>query len=147
MTFMVRNRHYALPSHSVKQIIENHDGVKKVFCGSSTIKGIIDFEGDLVSILDTPAVLEIVEEGRDPIILICKEKGMEGAAGLMVSAIKGMEIVDSSAIKPAHGSEATYIHGFIRERADKSEKVVALIDLKRFLDYAFAMGQKAKNTA
>lgn len=139
---MVRNMCFALPSHSVKEIIEGSERLKKISYGGSVLKGVMNFDGELVSILDTPSILDMKEEGEEPIILICKEKEMDSVAGLTVSVIKGMEVIDRSGIKPTHGKEASYIHGFIREAADGDEGVVALIDLKKFLDHALTMTEK-----
>jgi len=133
--FMAGERHLALPSHSVREIVDSGANIKNLSYGGPALKGVINFEGELISVLETACMFDLKEAGREFLILICREKGMEGAVGLTVSAIEGMETIDISGIKPSSGNEAAYIRGFIRETG---ENVVALLDLGKLLDFALS---------
>lgn len=138
ITFNIRDRYFAFPSQQVKEIIENSGNVKPIFYGGNAIKGIITYEGNLISILNTPFLLDIKGGGSEHLILICKVRGSETPAGLTVSSVRGMGFVNPPDIKAPHGNEASYISGFFREMVDNEWKVVALLDLKKFLDHALA---------
>lgn len=140
--FMVRDRCFALPSNNVKEVIDGYDNVKDISYGGHALKGVISFGGNLISVLDSASIFDIKSNGEEPMILVCKGKGMDWAAAITVSSIKGMEIVESSVIKPSHGDEATYISGYIREKTGGGETVVALIDLRKLLDYALTKVEK-----
>lgn len=134
LIFRIRNRYFALLSKNVKEILDSHSTLITVFYGGRGLKGIMNLGGDPVSALDTPFVLDMKEEGDDPVILFCREKGMERGAGITVSEVRGMEIVDVSKIVPPHETDEVYISGFISEGEGKKD--ITLLDLKKFLDYA-----------
>lgn len=134
LIFRIRSRRFALVSKNVKEILDSHGTLITVFYGGRALKGIMNLGGDPVSVLDTPFVLDMKEEGDDPVILFCREKGMERGIGITVSEVKGMELVDSSRIVFPQETDDVYISGFIRE--DDGKKEITLLDLKKFLDYA-----------
>ncbi len=141
LIFRIRNRQFALVSKNVKEIVDSCGGVKPVFYGGKALKGLMSFGSDLVSVIDTPLVLDIEGEDQDPMILICMEKGIERPIGITVSAVKGMDVISMSSVIPSQESDAGYIAGFIKEEENGGE-VVTLLDLKRFLDYADTKIQK-----
>lgn len=134
LIFRIRNRQFALVSKNVKEIVDSCVGVKPVFYGGKTLKGLMSFGSDLVSVIDTPLVLGIEGEEQDPMILICMEKGIDRPVGITVSAVKGMDVISMSRVTPSQESDAGYIAGFIKE--EENGEVVTLLDLRRFLDYA-----------
>jgi len=136
LIFRIRGTYFALPSNNVKEIVDSYENLKTVFYGRKALKGLMNFEGDVVSVLNTPFVLDIKQEGEDPLILLCREKGMERVTGITVSEVKGMKVTTVSMINPSQEKDAPYITGFLREEDGEMERTVALIDLKRFLDYA-----------
>lgn len=134
LIFRIRNRQFALVSKNVKEILDSHSTLIPIFYGGRGLKGIINLGGDPVSVLDTPFILDMKEEGDDPVILFCREKGMERGIGITVSEVKGMELVDSSMMVSPQEADNVYISGFIRE--DEGRREITLLDLKKFLDYA-----------
>lgn len=138
LIFRVRDRYFALASKNAKEIVDSSENLKTIFYGGRGLKGLMNFEGEVVSVLNGPFILGIEEDGEDPVILLCKEKEMERAVGITVSEIKGMDVIDTSKIAPLREKDAAYILGFIREEDKGNEKVVTLIDLKKFFDYADA---------
>ncbi|HLB05540.1 MAG TPA: chemotaxis protein CheW [Thermodesulfobacteriota bacterium] len=136
LIFRIRGTYFALPSNNVKEIIDSYENLKTVFYDRKALKGLMNFEGDVVSILNTPFILDIKEDGEDPLILLCKEKGMERVTGMTISEVRGMKVTTVSMINPSEEKDAPYITGVLREEDGEMERTVALIDLKRFLDYA-----------
>lgn len=136
LIFRIKSRQFALVSRNVKEIMDSCGGVKPLFYGKKALKGLMSFGSDLVSVIDTPLVLGIQDEDRDPMVLICMEKGMERPVGITVSAVKGMDVISMSRVIPSQESDAAYISGFIKEGEGEKEGVVTLLDLRRFLDYA-----------
>ncbi len=136
LIFRIRDRYFALASSNAKEIVDSYGNLKTVFYGGMALKGLMNFEGDVVSVLDTSFIIDIKEDGEDPLILLCKEKGMERGVGMTISEVKGMKVIMASMINPSQEKDPPYITGFIREEVGETERTIALIDLKRFLDYA-----------
>lgn len=136
LIFRVGDRYFAVASKNAKEIVDSYGNLNAVFYGGRALKGLMNFEGEVLSVLSGPFILGIEGEGDDPVILLCKEKEMKTAVGITVSEIKGMDIIDTSKVAPLLEKDAAYISGFIREEDKGEERVVTLIDLKRFFDYA-----------
>ncbi len=100
ITFSVSGRHLALPTKNVKEILRSDRYLKPLFYDQSgVLKGVMELDGQMVSVLNTPFILDIQENGREPIILVCKERGMDRAVGLVVSSVDGIRTVDPSVIE------------------------------------------------
>lgn len=136
LIFRIGNRHFGLASKNVKEILDSCGNLKSVFYGGRALRGLMSFEGDIISVLDAPYILDIDESSEDSMVLICKEKEMERAVGMTISEVKGMRVIGTSGIDPSQEDDAAYISGFIREGEGEKEMVVTLLDLKGFLDYA-----------
>ena len=136
ITFTISDSYFALPSKSVKEVVDYDDEVKELFYGSGAIDGILSYEGDLVSVLNSSYFFDIPGERQEPLILICREFKGSTAMGITISSIKGIGFVDTSQVKSAQTSEADYISGFIREGSETGQRVTALLDLGKFLKYA-----------
>ena len=136
ITFTIHDSYFALPSKWVKEVVDNDEEVKGLFYGAGAIDGILSYEGDLVSVLNSPFFFDIPGERQKPLILVCRESKASAAIGLTISSIKGIEFVDEAQIKAAQGSEINYISGFIREESDTKQRVTGLLDLEIFLEYA-----------
>ncbi|MDT8318253.1 MAG: chemotaxis protein CheW [bacterium] len=136
ITFVINDSYFALPSKSVKEVVDYDEDVKGLFYGSGAIDGILSYEGDLVSVLNSSFFFDIPGEREEPLILICRESKESTATGITISSIKGIGFVDTSQIKSAQSSEADYIYGFIRENSEAGQRVTALLDLGKFLEYA-----------
>ena len=134
--FRVENRHFAIFSKNVKEIIDSASGVNPVFYGGKALKGIMSFGSDLISVLDSHFLLGLGNDRGEQMILVCKEKEMEKPVGITVSAVKGMEIVSLSSVISAQGNDEVYISGLIAEVMGGKEIAVPLLDLRRFLDFA-----------
>lgn len=137
LIFRIKDSSFAFPSKNVKEILDSYGNLKTVFYGGSALQGLIGFEGDLVSVLNAQFIMDIEGEGDGPIVLICKEKGMEKGVGITVAEVKGMEYADFSRVSPPREGDAKYISGFIGEGEAGKERLVTLLDLKPFLDYAY----------
>ena len=136
ITFAINDSYFALPSKSVKEVVDYDEEVKALFYGSGAIEGLLSYEGDLVSVLNSSFFFDIPGERKEPLILICRESRDDTAMGITISSIKGIGFVDTSEVKSAQASEAEYISGFIREDSATGQRVTALLDLGRFLQYA-----------
>lgn len=136
ITFTIHESYFALPSKWIKEVVDNDDEVKDLFYGADAIEGILSYEGDLVTVLDSSFFLNIPEEKKPPLIIICKESKESAPMGLTISTIKGIGFVDETKIKMPQSTEAEYISGFIREDSDVNQKVIALLDLEKFLRFA-----------
>ena len=134
IVFTVGDGYYALPSANVKEIIDNDEGVLHIVYGGDTLKGVIMHEGELASVLDTPEILGIRDVKKTPFILVCRESRESSAVGLTISAVKGIEFVDTGQIKAAGTGEASYISGFMRESSDRMNKVAAILEIHKFLE-------------
>lgn len=136
ITFTINDSYFALPSKLVKEVVDYDEEVKDLFYGSGAIDGILSYEGDLVSVLNSSFFFDIPGERQEPLILICRESKESTAMGITISSIKGIGLIETSQIKSAQSSEADYISGFIREGSETGQRVTALLDLGRFLKYA-----------
>ena len=136
ITFTINDSYFALPSKWVKEVVDYDEEVKDLFYGSGAIDGILTYEGDLVSVLNSSFFFDIPGERQEPLILICRESKESTAMGITISSIKGIGFVDTSEVKSAQTSEVDYISGFIRESPETGQRVTALLDLGKFLKYA-----------
>lgn len=136
ITFTINDSYFALPSKLVKEVVDYDEEVKDLFYGSGAIDGILSYEGDLVSVLNSSFFFDIPGERQEPLILICRESKGSTSMGITISSIKGIGFIDTSQIKSAQSSEADYISGFIREGSETGQRVTALLDLGKFLKYA-----------
>ncbi|MBE9503052.1 MAG: chemotaxis protein CheW [Proteobacteria bacterium] len=131
ITFEVKGRCFALPSNNVKEIIDTLDSVKDVRYGGDILKGVMNFDGNLISVLDLPALLDMHEDESVSMIIACKDKDMDASVAMLISSIKGIETIGMSSVTPSQDDDVEYIQGFLRE-----DENVALLDLKKLLDYA-----------
>lgn len=138
LIFRVGDRYFAIASKNAKEIVDSSENLKTVFYGGRALKGLMNFEGDVVSVLNGPFILGIEDDGKDHVILLCKEKEMERAVGITISEVKGMEVIDASKIAPLLEKDAAYISGFVRQEDKGKEKIVTLIDMEKFFDYAYS---------
>jgi len=144
ITFSIENRFFSLPSRYVKEIIDNDKGIMTLFYGGKALKGIMPYEGDLLSVLDTAFLLDI-ESKNEPFILLCKEKKDDIATGLTISSIKGIEYVEEEEIKQSTNNEAPFISGFVREERRGKVRVTAILNIEKFLKHASGKIQKVGN--
>ena len=136
ITFTINDSYFALPSKWVKEVVDYDEEVKDLFYGSGAIDGILNYEGDLLSVLNSSFFFDIPGERQEPLILICRESKGSTAMGITISSIKGIGFVDTSHIKSAQSGEVDYISGFIRESPETGQRVTALLDLGKFLKHA-----------
>ena len=137
LVFKVGDRHLALLSNVVKEIIESDKTLKEVFYDKGgALKGLVSYEGDMVSVIDTAWALDFDNEDPEEFILLCKEREMEKAVSLTATTVVGMESIDTSKIKGTQDTEKSYSFGFLREGSGRSERIVTFLDLKKFLDYS-----------
>ena len=120
-----------MPSNNVKEIIDNLGSVKAVSYGGDILKGVMNFDGNLISVLDLPALLDMHEGENISMMIACKDKEMDAPVAMLISSILGMETIGMSSVTPSQDDDIEYIQGFLKEDED-----VALLDLKKLLDYA-----------
>ena len=135
ITFTIDDSYFALPSKMVKEVVDNDEHVKGLFYGKGIIEGILSYEGNLITVIDSAFLMDIKMESKNPLILICRESRSSSAMGLTISSIRGVSFVHTSHIKATQGSEAEYIAGFIRDESVPGQKVTALLDLGKLLAY------------
>jgi len=144
ITFSIENRSFALPSTNVKEVLDNDKGIMSLFYGGKALKGILPYEGGLLSVLNTPFLLDI-ESKNENFILLCKEKKEDLATGLTISSIKGIEYVEEEEIKQSSNNEAPYISGFVRKETAGKVRVTAILDMGKFFTHAAGKVQKVGN--
>jgi len=131
ITFTVGGRQFALPTKNVKEILRTDRYLKPLFYNQSgVLKGVMELEGQMVSVLNTPFILGIQGNGSEPIILVCREKGLDRAVGLVVSTVDGIRTVDPSLIKEPQNLKGDFWAGVFE--GPEGRKVL-LIELGRFL--------------
>jgi chemotaxis signal transduction protein len=140
LTFMIRDRYFALPSANIKEIMDLADSLKDVFYNrGGALKGLMTYETDMISILDTPFLLDVEEntekEYIEPLVLVCRGAHDDKPVGITISSIVGMEIIDDTDLKHSQDEEASYTYGFLKEGSGDDERVVTIIDFKKFLDF------------
>ena len=134
LTFRIGSRSFAIASNNVKEILDSCGNLKGVFYGGKALKGLMNFEGDIISVLESSFVLDLKEDGVSHMILVCKEKGKEKAVGMTITEVRGIKTLVFPQIDAPKEDDPPYISGFIRE--DEKESGIPLLDLKGFLDYA-----------
>ncbi len=140
VVFTVSDRHYAIASSSIKEVNDVEGNIKKVlYDKGGALSGIMSYEGDMISVLHTAKLLDH-EDAEDNHILVCKDKNMDRAVGLITDTIVGMEVLDKEKIKHSQ-DEAAYTFGFLKEGEGDKERVVTFLDLSKFLEYV--MGRVA----
>lgn len=137
LIFRIGDRHFALPSKSVKEILDSSGSLKPVFYGGGALKGMMNFGGEVVSVLNASVILDITDDAGGPMILVCKERDMEKVVGIAISEVREMQLLQISGINPSVETDPPYVSGLIGETDEDREKVVTLLDLNRFLDFAF----------
>ena len=130
ITFEVKGRFFALPSNNVKEIIDNPGCVKEIRYGGDILRGVMNFEGNLISVVDLPALLDMHEDDKALMMLACKDKDMDTPVAMLISAIKGIETIGLSSVKPSQNDDVEYIQGFVKDDED-----IALLNLKKLLEY------------
>lgn len=131
ITFMVGDRRFALPSRQVKEIIESEQGVKPLFYGGDLLKGLVDYSGDLISVLNFPLLLDISEPVECPSILVCRDKESGVSVALTISEVLGIERVGVGRIEAASDSDAGYVKGLIKAVRGGKGNAAVLIDLAK----------------
>ncbi|MEK7851337.1 MAG: chemotaxis protein CheW [Deltaproteobacteria bacterium] len=137
LIFRIGDRHFALPSKSVKEILDSSGSLKPVFYGGGALKGMMNFGGEVVSVLNASVILDITDNAGGPMILVCKEREMEKVVGIAISEVREMQLLQISGINQSVETDPPYVSGLIGETDENSGKVVTLLDLNRFLDFAF----------
>ena len=131
ITFMVKDRCFALPSRQVKEIIESEEEIKPLFYGGDLLKGIVNYSGELVSVLNLPLLLDIPGPVNCPSVLVCKDKESGLSVAITVSEILGIERVGVGRLEPISNDKEGYIKRFIRAGRDGKGNRLALIDLEK----------------
>ncbi len=131
ITFTAGGRHLALPTKNVKEIVRTDKHLKPLFYNQSgVLKGVMELEGQMISVLNTPFILGIQEDHSMPIILVCREKGMDRAVGLVASTVDGIRTVETSHIKEPQGLKGDFWAGILDV---PGQRKILLIELGRFL--------------
>lgn len=137
LVFKVGDRHFALLSNVVKEIIETEKTLKEIFYNKGgALRGLVSYEGDMVSVIDTAWALDFETEDTEEFILLCKEREMEKAVCITATTVVGMESIDTSKIKGTQDTDKSYSFGFLREGSGRSERIITFLDLKKFLNYS-----------
>ncbi|MCK4847046.1 MAG: chemotaxis protein CheW [Deltaproteobacteria bacterium] len=142
ITFTIQDRYFALPTSEVKEVIDSSESMKTVFYNrGGALRGLMSYESNMISVLDGGFLLDIGNgNGRafsgDKLLLVCKDYDMENPIAMTITATIGMEMVDPSELKHSQDADAGYSKGFIREGRGDSERVITVLDLKKFLEHA-----------
>ncbi len=139
ITFSVGGSLLALPFREVKEIVEGTAGVRKMPYGVKALKGILSFEGRLVSVICTPFVLGMAEKEEENFVLLCRYGEGKEVVGLTVSGVKGLKVVNLSAVTPQEGGQSPFTDGLFIEGKGSGAVAVSILNLERFLDGALAM--------
>ncbi|MBE9537213.1 MAG: chemotaxis protein CheW [Proteobacteria bacterium] len=134
IAFMVNDRHFALPSRQVKEIIESDQDVKPLFYGGDLLKGLVNYSGDLISVLNLPLLLDIPGPVKCPTILVCRDKESGLSVAITVSEILGIERVGVGRLELISDSKDSYIKGFIKPGRNDKGSSMALIDLEKIAE-------------
>ena len=116
----------------------------------------MSYEGNMISVLDSGFLFDIIGEGgsggngnaessangtsangtsNETLLLVCKEHDMENPVAITITATIGMDMIDPADLKHSQDADAGYSKGFIREGKGAAERVITVIDLKRFLEH------------
>ena len=158
ITYEIFDRYFALPTAEVKEVIDSSESLKTTFYDrGGALKGLMSYEGNMISVLNSGFLFDINvngdgAEGRDngssaeetspgeisndTLLLVCKEHNMENPVAITITATIGMDMIDPADLKHSQDADAGYSKGFIREGKGDSERVITVIDLKRFLEHA-----------
>lgn len=170
ITFSIFDRHFALPTAEVKELIDSSESLKTVFYDrGGALKGLMSYEGNMISVLDSGFLLDIKSNGNgngesaesdspadstspettsnETLLLVCKDQEMENPVAITITATMGMEMIDPTELKHSQDSDAGYSKGFIREGRGAAERVITVIDLKRFLEHTDGSIRKFETTA
>ncbi|MCK5236567.1 MAG: chemotaxis protein CheW [Deltaproteobacteria bacterium] len=147
LTFLINDRYFALPSASIKEILDSEKSIKQIFYNrGGALRGLLVYEGDMISVLDTEILLDIASNGNgngkgtalgmDKLVLICKDRELERAIAIVINSIDCMETIEEEELKLSQDESATYTRGFIKEGKGEEQRVVTVLDLKKFLEYS-----------
>jgi chemotaxis signal transduction protein len=134
ISFIVKDRYFALPSRQVKEIIESEEEIKPLFYGGGLLKGLVNYNGELVSVLNLPLLLDIPGPVKCPSVLVCRDKESGLAVAITVSEIVGIERVGVGRIESISNAKDGYVKGFIRPGRDGKGNRLALIDLEKIAE-------------
>lgn len=136
IVFSVRERFFALPSTDVKEIVESDQALKKIFYNrGGVLRGLMDFEGNVISVLDSVSLLEVEEDGVESLVLICIDRAGGKPVGITATAVVGMEMVNSDDIKGSPEDETNFTVGFVKEGRGDKERVITILDLDKFFNF------------
>jgi chemotaxis signal transduction protein len=134
ITFQVRGKTLAMPSANVREITDAAKHLKPIFYDrGGALKGVMNYEGEMISVMDLTGIFEMNEPGAEPFILVCEEEN--SVVGVAISAVVGMETVETANLKHSQDEEANYTIGYLKETVRGAERVVSILDLKKFLAY------------
>ena len=157
ITFTIFDRYFALPTAEVKEVIDSSESLKTTFYNrGGALKGLMSYDSNMISVLDSGFLFDIADVGgadssgngssgngtsagtssNDTLLLVCKEHDMENPVAITITATIGMDMIDPADLKHSQDADAGYSKGFIREGKGASERVITVIDLKRFLEHA-----------
>lgn len=144
--FRAGESYLALPSVNVKEILETDENIKPLFYGGELLKGIIGYEGRLVSVLDLPLLLNVPDNTDKPMVIICRNKDTGLTLGLRISDVEGIRRLNTSKLSNPSRDDKKFIKGFLKTGEDPGDVTAALIDLDMIAEYSYSM-MKTNGTA
>lgn len=112
VVFTLGAEHYALPIHSVNEIIRYHEP-RSVASRTDWVRGVISLRGRIVPVYDVATRLGIASELSENSKIVIVEAGAE-TAGVIVDSVEEVLTVTHDQIEAAPGADSSMIEAIVR---------------------------------
>ncbi|MGK5095332.1 chemotaxis protein CheW [Deltaproteobacteria bacterium TL4] len=134
LIFTLANEHYAVPLSYVQEIIKvTH--ISKVPCTPPVILGIMNLNGELISISDIHHFFDLRAQASDPANRrIIVTKNLPFKTGMLVDSIERTLALDEKEIQPPLSTLNTIKSEFIQGVFYSHDKLVVLLAMKNLMN-------------
>lgn len=133
--FQLADKFFALPGHSVKEVLGSEVRVNYVPGMHGSVEGVINLRGDIESVLSLNQLLQLPSleqtQQQDSSILLCVGAGM--TTGIRIDVL--LEVVDvaESMLKPPPESLPEHMRSYVSALLDYNDWPIALLDFEPLL--------------
>lgn len=133
--FQLADKYFALPGHSVKEVLSNDIRVNFVPGMPDSVEGVINLRGDIESVLSLNHLLQLPSleqtQNKDSSILLCAGAGI--TTGIRIDSL--LEVVDvaESLLKPPLDSLPEHMQPYVAALFSYNDWPIALLNLELLL--------------
>lgn len=133
--FQLADKYFALPGHSVKEVLSNDIKVNFVPGMHDSVEGVINLRGDIESVLSLNHLLQLPSleqaQNKESFILHCAGAGI--TTGIRIDALLEVVDVPESQLKPPLDSLPEHMQPYVTALLSYNDWPIALLNLDLLL--------------